>query len=314
MLNKNFIIILLSVAVLLLVSPWSQGIAYAQNNSCIDKNGTDRDSCYSDQAQSINDCAQIESGTWTTECLEKFLPNLSTTTQCDNIPEKFKVQCYATVTLNIYPDNISKCYDLLFSYQKECVETYIHKKNISDPNYCNNIKNDFQRSCAYQATLNKYPPFSNYKTKLSEDVCNGYQGEIKNGCLDYVHFLGVGKKFLTVFLSMFAIFGGMFLFVTLVPILATLIILIVMKRRQKKGIVQYPPSKGVAIAGLLLNLFVLPGMGTILTGELKQGSLQFLLSAIGWFTAFLGIGFVLLLISWIWALVTSIETFKNIKK
>lgn len=197
-----------------------------------------RDRCVAAQTQTIEDCWQVQAGATffdsREKCFERFLPNVVNEDDCTKVPEELKSKCYSYMTLNQYPEDISKCYGLTFNYQEECIKTYISQREISDPNYCQNIKGDFQRSCAYQATLNKYPPLV---SKIDESICDQYTGEIKNGCLDYVKFRKTTKTFLTIF-GLGA--GGSILMIiflsVLVPviILVTLIIIIVLLIKKKK--------------------------------------------------------------------------------
>lgn len=77
-------------------------------------------------------------------------------------------------------------------------------------------------------------------------------------------------------------------------------------------------SKGIGIATILLNVLILPGLGTLIASiedkkYQKTGILQLVLFLIGIPLAFVIIGIPLMIAMWIWALVTSIEVLKNIK-
>lgn len=61
---------------------------------------------------------------------------------------------------------------------------------------------------------------------------------------------------------------------------------------------------------LFLNI-VCPGLGSLIIGEYLRGIGQLFLYFFGLLTTFIGIGFVLILIALFWALVTSVEHFKE---
>ena len=77
------------------------------------------------------------------------------------------------------------------------------------------------------------------------------------------------------------------------------------------------PSQGIAIVGLLLNILILPGLGSLIGGKTTAGVLQLVLSLIGLGLIFTLIGAVvgipLLIAMWIWALVTGIQLIKESK-
>ena len=57
---------------------------------------------------------------------------------------------------------------------------------------------------------------------------------------------------------------------------------------------------------IIANFFI-PGLGSLFINHYWQGALQLLLYVIGIMTAFFLIGFVFILIAWIWGLVTAIQ-------
>ncbi|MDO8740594.1 MAG: hypothetical protein Q7J54_03395 [Candidatus Woesearchaeota archaeon] len=68
------------------------------------------------------------------------------------------------------------------------------------------------------------------------------------------------------------------------------------------------PDKTLAIVGLILNIVILPGLGTIIAGRTKTGVIQLVLYIIGIPLIFaFGLGLVLMVAMWIWALVTGIQ-------
>lgn len=70
------------------------------------------------------------------------------------------------------------------------------------------------------------------------------------------------------------------------------------------------PSQGLAIAGLIVNLFI-PGLGSIIGGRTSTGVIQLVLYIISWPLSIILIGIPLMLAMWIWALVTGIQMVKE---
>lgn len=73
------------------------------------------------------------------------------------------------------------------------------------------------------------------------------------------------------------------------------------------------PSQGIAIASLLLNILILPGLGSLIGGRTKVGIIQLVLFIIAIPLSLILIGIPLLIAMWIWALVTSIQIVKEAK-
>ena len=71
------------------------------------------------------------------------------------------------------------------------------------------------------------------------------------------------------------------------------------------------PSQGIAIAALLLNILVLPGLGSLIGGRTTEGVLQLVLFIIGIPLCLVLIGIPLVIAMWIWALVTGIQIIKE---
>lgn len=71
------------------------------------------------------------------------------------------------------------------------------------------------------------------------------------------------------------------------------------------------PSQGLAIAALLLNILVLPGLGTIIGGDTNNGVIQLVLFVVGIPLAFVIVGIPLMIAMWIWALVSGIQMVKE---
>lgn len=73
------------------------------------------------------------------------------------------------------------------------------------------------------------------------------------------------------------------------------------------------PSQSLAIAALLLNIFILPGLGSLIAGRTKVGVIQVILVVVSIPLLFLIIGIPLLIGTWIWGLVTGIQIIKEAK-
>ena len=71
------------------------------------------------------------------------------------------------------------------------------------------------------------------------------------------------------------------------------------------------PSEVIAIAALLLNILVLPGLGTIIAGRTSTGTTQLVLFLIGIPLTFILIGIPLMIGVWIWGIVTGIQIVKE---
>ena len=74
-------------------------------------------------------------------------------------------------------------------------------------------------------------------------------------------------------------------------------------------------SQGIAILSLILNILILPGLGSLIGGKITAGVLQLIFSLIGLGLIFTIIGAVigipLIIAMWIWALVTGIQLIKE---
>ncbi|MBI4895823.1 MAG: hypothetical protein HY831_05000 [Candidatus Aenigmarchaeota archaeon] len=88
------------------------------------------------------------------------------------------------------------------------------------------------------------------------------------------------------------------------------------------------PSEGMALAGLIINLLILPGLGSIINEKIKEGVWQIILvvigvililvgvftmhSMLGW--GLLGLGIILASAAWIWGLITGIKLIRESKR
>ena len=64
---------------------------------------------------------------------------------------------------------------------------------------------------------------------------------------------------------------------------------------------------GRAIAGCLINVMLFPGLGSIIGGRTSTGVIQIILGIVGWITVWFLIGLPILIVVWIWALITGID-------
>jgi len=71
------------------------------------------------------------------------------------------------------------------------------------------------------------------------------------------------------------------------------------------------PTQALAIAALILNLLILPGLGTIIGGRTREGVVQLVLFLVGIPLLFILVGIPLMIGVWIWALVSSIQMVKE---
>ena len=70
-------------------------------------------------------------------------------------------------------------------------------------------------------------------------------------------------------------------------------------------------SQGLAIAALLLNILIIPGLGSIIGGRTGTGVKQLVLAIIGAIFTFVFIGIPILIAAWIWGIVTGIQLIKE---
>lgn len=72
-------------------------------------------------------------------------------------------------------------------------------------------------------------------------------------------------------------------------------------------------NSGLAIAGLILNAFFWPGLGTTINGDTQKGIIQMILTLVSLPLMIILVGIPLLIGTWIWSLITSIEQIRNSK-
>jgi len=77
--------------------------------------------------------------------------------------------------------------------------------------------------------------------------------------------------------------------------------------KKAKGLKRRRPDKTIAIIALLLNVLVIPGLGSLIGGKTKAGIWQLILAVIGGLLSIILIGIPILVAAWIWGLVTGIN-------
>lgn len=73
-------------------------------------------------------------------------------------------------------------------------------------------------------------------------------------------------------------------------------------------------SQGLAIVCLLLNVLLLPGLGSLIGGKKKEGIWQLVLVIISIPLAIILIGFLTGLAAWVWGIITGVQIVKEADK
>lgn len=73
-------------------------------------------------------------------------------------------------------------------------------------------------------------------------------------------------------------------------------------------------SQGLAIVCLLLNVLLLPGLGSLIGGKKKEGIWQLVLVVISIPLAIILVGFLTGLAAWIWGIITGVQIVKEADK
>ncbi len=73
------------------------------------------------------------------------------------------------------------------------------------------------------------------------------------------------------------------------------------------------PSEGTALAGLLLNALMLPGLGSLVGGKTTEGLLQLTLLFVGFPLAFVLVGIPMVITAWVWGIVTGVRMLQESK-
>lgn len=64
---------------------------------------------------------------------------------------------------------------------------------------------------------------------------------------------------------------------------------------------------GLAIVALILNILILPGLGSLIAGKTQAGIWQLVLAILGFVLSFILIGIPLLIVAYIWGIVTGVR-------
>ncbi len=67
----------------------------------------------------------------------------------------------------------------------------------------------------------------------------------------------------------------------------------------------------LAIVGLLLNIIILPGLGTVIWGNRTHGIWQLVLAVVGLIGLLFLVGIIPLLAAWIWGIVSGVQMIKQ---
>jgi len=67
------------------------------------------------------------------------------------------------------------------------------------------------------------------------------------------------------------------------------------------------PSLSIAIIGFIINLVLMPGLGTLIGGKIKRGIWQLVLFWIGVLLIGIFIGIPIIIAAWIWGIVSGIR-------
>lgn len=67
-----------------------------------------------------------------------------------------------------------------------------------------------------------------------------------------------------------------------------------------------------AIVGIIINAFLLPGLGTIIAGQVRTGIWQIILFFIGVLLAILLIGIPLIIGAWVWSIITTVLILRKV--
>ena len=70
-------------------------------------------------------------------------------------------------------------------------------------------------------------------------------------------------------------------------------------------------SRNEGIAALLLNVILLPGLGTVIWGNKKTGIWQIVLSIVSFPLMLVLVGFATYFAVWVWALITGVNILKS---
>jgi TM2 domain-containing membrane protein YozV len=67
----------------------------------------------------------------------------------------------------------------------------------------------------------------------------------------------------------------------------------------------------VAIAALLINILVIPGVGSLIGGRTQEGIAQIILLVAGVVLLIILVGIFMIIAAWIWGIVTGVQIVKD---
>ena len=73
-------------------------------------------------------------------------------------------------------------------------------------------------------------------------------------------------------------------------------------------------DKSTAILGLVLNIIVLPGVGSVLAQQKKIGIIQICLSILSFPLMYYYVGFITFSLVWIWGIITGIQVINSVNQ
>jgi len=79
------------------------------------------------------------------------------------------------------------------------------------------------------------------------------------------------------------------------------------KKKTSKSPKSKRPSMAIAIIGLILNIFLMPGLGTLIGGKIKPGVWQLVLFWVGVLLVVIFIGIPMIIAAWIWDIVSGVR-------
>ncbi|MBU1975963.1 MAG: hypothetical protein KKG59_06170 [Nanoarchaeota archaeon] len=263
---------------------------------------SDYDRCIMDNLESASNCELIKRRSSNYDrCMEKYYSTVIDLEECETAPDEFYGECYGNIIARDATKDISACNDIVLAKPKEdCITNFIFKRGIKDANECLKIDgDDFQRHCAKKVVAKQGSGFN----RPPESICDQYSGNLLAGCQDYFKAYQPGLKTgLTIFGGALAIvflglvgysFLGLYFLVALI------------------GIILVVTSKDKNKTNKILNLMVLPGLGSIIDKKTVQGVIQIILWAVGlifitlYFTAILGL--ILVVVVYIWTIITTVK-------
>ena len=82
-------------------------------------------------------------------------------------------------------------------------------------------------------------------------------------------------------------------------------------KKQNKQKKEKKISETLAIVCLLLNVLVIPGLGSLIANKKREGIWQLVLSIVGLPLVFVLVGIPILIGAWIWGLITGVQLIKE---